>query len=294
MDNEILQKYLKAGRIAKEVREHSKTIVKPGTTVLDICETLETKIREMGGEPAFPVNVSLNDVAAHYTAGKNDTSVIKKSDVVKVDIGVHVDGYVGDTAYTVCFDDEHVKLIKASERALEEAIKLCKPGTLLRDISEKIEKTIKGFGFNPVANLTGHGLTRFDLHAEPQIPNVKVMTDYKLSEDQVIALEPFATNGSGWVKESEPTLIFKLLERRPVRNQDARRVIRFAERFNGLPFAERWIPLDSLIKIRLALRELRARNVIYDYPVLKEKENGIIAQAEHTIIVKDEPVVTTK
>lgn len=294
MDKEILDKYIEAGRIAAEIREASKTLVKIDAKILDIAEKIETLIKEKGAEPAFPVNISINEIAAHYTPMRKDEAKIKSGDVVKIDIGVHIDGYVGDTAYTVAFDEKYSKLVGASEAALAEAIRLCRPDTRLSDISAKIEETIKAFGYKPISNLTGHGLDAYDLHAEPQIPNIKFSSNYKLKENQVIAIEPFATDGYGMIKESEPTLIFRLMGRGPVRNQDARAIMNFAEAFNGLPFAERWIPIESLVKIRIAMRELRERGIIYDYPVLREVKNGVISQAEHTVIVKDEPIVTTR
>ena len=301
MQKEIMDKYILSGRIAAEVREESRALIKPGAGLLGIAEKIEANIRKKGALPAFPVNLSLNDAAAHYTPTKNDETKISVGDVIKVDIGVHVDGYIGDTAYTTSFDKKYDKMVTASEKALDEAIKLCRPGALLNDVSAKIEETITSFGYKPVSNLTGHGLDRFNLHAEPSVPNVKFSGDYKLKENQVIAIEPFATDGFGEIKESEQSLIFMLLEPKPTRNQDARAIAKFAEQFmhsekgviRSLPFAERWIPMDSLFRIRIALRELRQREAIYDYPVLKEVKKGIITQAEHTVIVKDEPIVTT-
>lgn len=296
MDGGILESYLQAGKIASAVREESKPLIKIGARIVDIAEQIEKMIRSRGAEPAFPVNISINDVAAHYTPMKNDTIAIKENDTVKIDIGVHVNGYVGDTAYTICFDDKLIELVKASEAALEEAIKFCKPGMHLHMLSEAIEKTIKSFGFRPIANLTGHGLEQYDLHAEPQIPNISFHGHYELKENQVIAIEPFATNGTGMIKESEQVLIFRLLEPKPVRNMDARKIISFADKLNGLPFAERWIQ-DlgfSQFKTRVALKELRERGVLYDYPVLKEIAGGMISQFEHTVIIKDEPIVTTR
>lgn len=294
MDSKILEKYIKAGRIAAEAREASRQWVKKGALLIDIAEKIEALIREKGGEPAFPVNLSLNDIAAHYTPTKNDETAVRDGDVLKVDIGVHVDGYVGDTAYTVCFNEKYHELVKASEKALEEALKLCTPSTLLSDISATIEKTIKEFGFSSVSNLTGHGLAQYEIHTEPTVPNVAFVSDYKLVENQVIAIEPFATDGAGAIKESEPAVIFAIQGRGPVRNPDARKILGFAENLNGLPFAERWLPVDSRIKARLALQELRQRGLLVDFGQLKEIKSGIVSQAEHTVIVKDEPVVTTR
>jgi methionyl aminopeptidase len=302
MKEEILEKYIKAGKIAAEVREESKKLVKPGAKLIDIAEKLEKMIKNKGGLPAFPLNISLNDNAAHFTPVHNDETIIKDADVVKIDIGVHVDGYIGDTAYTIIFDEKHSELVKASEEALKNAIALCKPNERLSNISAAIEDTIKSFNFRPIENLTGHGLDEYDLHAEPQIPNVKFTGDYRLKENQVIALEPFATNGAGMIKESSQTMIFMLVNRQQTRNFDARKIMDFAEQFNGLPFAERWLMSkdakefglpDSLFKVKIALKELRERQIIYEYPVLKEAKSGLISQAEHTVIVKDEPIVTT-
>lgn len=293
MDDDVIKKYLLAGKIAAEVREESRKWVFVGKSLLELAEQIETAIKEKGGEPAFPVNLSINEISAHYTPTKNDVSIIKEGDVIKVDIGIHVDGYIADTAYTVSFDEKYNYLVDAVKTALEESIKMCTPGTTIAEISEKIENTIRSFGCNPVSNLTGHGLERFTEHTDPEIPNVKINSSYALKENQVIAIEPFATNGEGRVKDTETVLIFMLSGRKPVRNPDARKIIEFAEKFNGLPFAERWIPL-SLFKIRLALRELRQRGVIYDYPILKEVSNGRVAQYEHTVIVKDKPIITTE
>jgi len=302
MDEEILQNYLKAGKIAAEAREESRKFVKPGAKIIDIADKIEEFIKNKGGAMAFPVNISINDVAAHYTPMSNDEMTLKQDDVVKIDIGVHVDGYIGDTAYTIIFDDKHANLVKASEEALKNAIALCRPNEKLSSIASTIEETIKSFGFKPISNLTGHGLEQYNLHAEPQIPNIEFTGDYRLKEDQIIAIEPFATNGFGEVKESGQILIFMLVNKKQTRNFDARKIVEFAEQFNGLPFAERWLLSkdakefglpNSLFKIRIAMRELREREVIYDYPVLKEVKNGLISQAEHTVIVKDEPIVTT-
>ena len=303
MDDETKEKYIKAGKIAAEVREESKDIVKAGVRLLEIAEKLEGLIKEKGGQPAFPLNLSLNELAAHYTPYKGDETEIKSGDVLKIDMGVHVDGYVADTAYTIAFGSGHEKLTEASKQALENAIEAVKPDVLISDISKKIEETIRSFGFNPVSNLTGHGLEQYHLHAEPQIPNVNFHGSRRLAKDQVIAIEPFATTGAGRIKETEPTLIFMFLKPKPVRNQDARKMIYYVQRFNGLPFAERWLMEkeakdfglpDSLFKIRIALKELREKGVVYEYAPLKEVANGLVSQHEHTVIVDEEPIVTTR
>ena len=291
---EELEKAKQAGRITAEVLEAAKGFVKPGAKLLDIAERIEAMMREKGAEPAFPANLSLNSTAAHYTPPKNDATIVQENDIIKIDIGAHIDGYAGDTAITICFNKDYGKMAEASQRALEEAIKECKPEARLGDLSDAIENTITSYGYKPVSNLSGHGIERYHLHADPQVPNVKTATNYRLQENQVIAIEPFATDGAGRIKESEQVFIYMLLKPVAVRNPDARKILDFAQQFNGLPFAERWLPVDSQIKLRIAMKELRERNAIYNYAVLKEIEGGMVSQFEHTVIIQDPPIVTTR
>src|SRR3989338_3795004 len=163
MEKEAMDKFIKAGKIASEVRESSKDLIKDGMMLADIAEKLEQMIIDKGGVPAFPLNLSINSQAAHYTPSKNDNTIFRSKDVLKVDLGVHVDGYVADTAYTLSFDPEKSKLIQASKEALKAAIDLCKPGEKISNISEVIEDTIKQYGYKPINNLSGHGVDRYIL-----------------------------------------------------------------------------------------------------------------------------------
>jgi len=286
------EKYLKAGKIAAEVREESKKLIEPGARLLDIAEAIEKLINNKGADMAFPVNLSINEIAAHYTPLKNDTVFLKETDIIKVDIGVHIDGYIGDTAYSISLDKSKEDLVKASELALENAIKLCKPETKVSEIGHVIRDTIESRGFNPITNLTGHGLERFDLHAKPSIPNIPVGTEI-LKQDQVIAIEPFATDGKGFVKDSGSIMIYTLVAPAPVRSETAREVIKLVADRQRLPFTERWFNFTP-IKLRLGLHELRQRGVLYDYPMLREESGKFVSQAEHTVIVGEEPIVTTE
>ena len=225
MEKEVQDNYIQAGKIAAEVREKSRGVVAVGKSLLEIAEHVEKMIRDRGGDPAFPVNISINETAAHFTPTIGDTSVIKDNDIVKLDIGVHIDGFVADTAVTINFNKDYDDMVKAAEHALHEAIKFVRPDALLSDISNEIEQTIKNIGYKPISNLTGHGINRWDLHTEPTVPNVSFKSDYRLQEDQVIAIEPFATDGAGHVKDSEQAFIFSIFEEKPVRNQDARKII---------------------------------------------------------------------
>ena len=294
MDKAVLEKYLKAGRVCAEIREELSGILKPGAKLLAIAEFVEKKTHEKGARPAFPVNISVNEIVAHSTPGLNDTRIIGPKDLVKIDIGVHVDGYIGDMAFTYC--PEASPLVKCSEDCLEAAIKVIKPGVAISEISNAIEETAKSRDLGLIVNLTGHTLERFVFHGSPSIPNISNDLDYKFKEGDVLALEPFITASNGYVKESGATEIYRYLRGRPVRLPEARRILEMAKSdYNELPFAKRWLYRSfSPIKVSLALRQLEMAGAIETYPVLKETEGRPVAQAEHTIIVMDRPVVTTR
>jgi len=294
MEKDVLDKYLKAGKIAAEVCAKARTMLKPSIKLLDVAEFTENEIRKLGGEPAFPVNISVNDVAAHYTPQFNDERVIGGSDLVKIDVGVHVDGYIGDTAFTWCAEEN--KLVGASEKVLDAAIAVIRPDVTISDIGSAIEERAKELGVGVIVNLTGHTLDRFVFHGAPSIPNVKNDNKYAFKKDDVIAIEPFVLESNGTVKDSAPVEIYRYVMDRPVRLAEARKILELAAgRYNELPFAKRWLCKElPPLKVQMALAQLESMGAIESYPTLKESRGRPIAQAEHTIIVAGKPVVTTR
>lgn len=288
MEETELEKYRKAGKIAKDVREWSRSLVKPGAKILDIVEKIESRIKETAGL-AFPTNICINEVTAHYTPNFRDDTILKEDDVVSVDIGVHVDGFIADTAYTIDLSGEHKKMLEANKKALDEAIGLIKPGTPVSLIGEVVQKIITEAGFKPIENLTGHEVKQYDLHAGLSVPNIKVPYDWKIEEGMVLALEPFATNGYGRVIESKQAEIFSLIEKKPTRLRESRLIIRELEKRKKLPFAERWFARRmNPMKLALSLTDLLSKEIIKAYPILHEKEDGIVSQFEHTVIVTED------
>jgi methionyl aminopeptidase len=296
MEETELENYRKAGKIASEAREWSRELVKPGAKALDIAEKLEARITGNGGLLAFPVNVCINDVTAHYSPKFNDETTLEKTDLVSVDLGVHIDGYIADTAYTVDLSRKHGALIKADQEALEAAIELVKPGALVSDIGKAVYDTITGAGYKPIENLTGHEMKQYELHAGLSIPSIAVPHKIKVEEGMVLAIEPFATDGYGRVIESKYAEIFSLMLSRPTRNRDARTVVEEMAPRQGLPFAERWLTKKiPPLRLDLAMRELLNNGSIRGYPALHEKEKGIVSQFEHTVLVTaDGCEVTTR
>ncbi|MCS7106271.1 MAG: type II methionyl aminopeptidase [Candidatus Aenigmarchaeota archaeon] len=286
--NDVLKKYEKAREISNSVLEFAKSIVKEDAKILEIAESIESKIKEFGGGVAFPVNISINENAAHYTPTIDDATRVKAGDLVKIDFGVHVDGYIWDRAFSVIIGKEKNNLIEAAEKAVEEAIKIVKPGVKVYEISEIIENTLREFEVRPVYNLCGHGLKRFTQHAEPTIPNYKNNLQYEIKDGEVIAIEVFTTNGFGLVKESNQVFIYKYEKDRPVRMWEARKILRKAKsEFMGMPFAKRWVrDVASGVALELALKQLVESGSLREYPVLREDSGSLVAQAEETVIVR--------
>ncbi len=296
MDSEIIKKYQKAGEIWKKAAELSKKITKPGAKIVDIAEEVEALIKKEGGGLAFPLNIGINEVAAHFTPELGYQGTIKETDLVTLDIGVHVDGYIADAAITLSMDKDETRLnlIKAAETALKNAIDVVEPGVPVERIGETIENTMKDFNVKPISNLTGHNLEQYVLHGGFTIPNIK-RAGGKIEEGTAIAIEPFSTNGRGEVYDAQEILIYEFLMKKPTRMQESRRILQMAEQdFNGLPFAKRWLERNiNKLKLNLALRELVNSKSLYQYPVLKEKENGLVAQFEHTMVVTENGVIVT-
>jgi len=290
-----MEDYVKAGKIAREAREYGKGLVKEGVKILDIAEKIESKIRELKGVCAFPVDVSVNEIAAHYSPKLNEETLLKKGDVVKLDIGVHVNGKVVDTACTVEVGTEkYKKLIESSEKALEEAIKIVKIGCKVNEIGKKIQEVIGSYGFSPIKNLSGHNVGEYMIHAGLTIPNFDNGNETELKKSDVIAIEPFATDGVGKVVDGKSCGVYRLVEGKNVRDRTARKLLKFIEEeFKTLPFSERWFDKFSLFEIRTGLRFLEKDGVIKEYNLLPEESKGIVSQAEKTVYIDDEVKVLT-
>lgn len=289
---DFLECYLKAGKIASEQREKTRRKDHVGSTLLMICESIEREIQEKGGMPAFPVNVSLNDIAAHYTAEPNDERIVRENDVLKIDIGVHVEGYIADTAVTVSNDPRHDSLIKSAENALNEAVRISRVNTKASEIGKLIENTISNTGFKPIQNLSGHSLAQYTIHAGKSIPNIRTIgSSFSLLSSQAYAIEPFVTmkDGQGVVFEGNIRNIFAIISRKPVKDEFVNEFLTYLwNKFRTLPFALRWI-LDRYEEgeARRLLDILVKKRNIHAYPILIEGKNKFVAQAEHTIVPLD-------
>jgi len=294
---DIFDNYVKAGKIASQVREYARSQDHTGRCLSEICNDIEQEIFKKGGEPAFPVNVSLNDIAAHYTAVPNDPIIVKNTDVLKIDVGVHIDGYIADTAVTVSYDTKYQSMIDIAERALDEAIGISRSNTRVSEIGRIIEKTITKYGCKPIQNLSGHSLERYTIHAGKSIPNIwTIGHSFNLSVNNVYAIEPFVTtnDGQGVVYEGKIKNIFGIGSRKRTKEQKTDDFLEYLwNKFKTLPFALRWIVNEYEEKEALYLLEILVKKKnVHAYPILVEGANRIVVQAEHTIIPQESNTLT--
>ena len=292
-----IQDYISAGKIASEVRENARKKYYVGSTLLEICESIEKEIEQKGGKCAFPVNTSLNEIAAHYTAEPNDDGVVKDGDILKIDLGVQINGYIADTAVTVCYDPKYDYLVQAAEAALREAISIIRIGTKSSGVGKIIENTVKQMGAIPIANLSGHSLEQYTIHAGKSVPNIWSIGSFSFQATEAYACEPFVTTteGLGFVREGNTRNIFSLVTRKRIKDDGANKLIDFIwNRFNMLPFALRWlIPEWDEKTVRNLLEKLVQQKIVRSYPILIEANSQRVAQAEHTFIPKDNGVTIT-
>ncbi len=292
-----LQDYINAGKIASEARENARRKDHVGSTLEDICNSIEKEINDKGGKCAFPVNVSLNDIAAHYTAEPNDSTIVKDTDLLKIDLGVQINGHIADTAVTVCYDPKYDFLVQAAESALKEAMSIIRVGTKSSDVGKTIENTTKQMGGIPIANLSGHSLEQYTIHAGKSVPNIWSIGSFSFQSTEAYACEPFVTTpeGSGFVREGKIRNIFSLVTRKRTKEEDTNKMIDFIwQKFNMLPFALRWlIPEFEEKNARELLDKLIKNKIVRSYPILVEANNQRVAQAEHTFIPQANGVLVT-
>jgi len=250
----MLEDLKKASEITKKVKRDAEKLLKPGESIYNIAETIEQKIIDLGGFPSFPVNISINNIAAHYTPTINDNTILKDGDVVKFDFGAQVNGYCIDTAFTVEINDNKYKdLIEASRNALENVKKILRKDIEISEIGRVIENTIKSYNYNPIYNLSGHKIEQYILHARFTIPNYDNKSKIKLSEG-IYAVEPFVTNGLGLAKEGKPSGIYSIMSDKPIRDPNIKKFFQeIYNKYKTLPFAYRWLYKDYNNKINLKL-----------------------------------------
>ncbi len=289
MDEEELSKWIRAGEIAGRARDLGASMVEEGVTYLEVAETVEGFIREQGGNVAFPVNIAVNDHAAHYTPRPGEKTAFQYGDLVKVDVGAHIDGRVGDTAKTVeVGSTTYTNLIDAARRSLESAIEVIKAGVKLSYIGSIVERTMNSMGFKPIVNLTGHSIHKYNLHAGLSVPNYDDRGRDLIPAGTILAVEPFATTGIGEVESWKRSNIFRFVRPRgKLKDDQIKAMDIIQEDLKGLPFSERWLS-RKMEHPEKPVRGLVRAGAVYSYPILREISGGMVSQWEHTLYITED------
>ena len=286
MNSDEIEKWRQAGNLASEALQFGKSIIEEKKSMLEVTEEIEKYVRDKGGELAFPTNLAINNVGAHWTPSSKSEDSFSKGDLVKLDVGVHIEGYIGDNALTVEIGtDKYRKMIEASREALNKAVEIAAAGISVGVIGHAVQETIERYGYRPIANLTGHRIKRYNLHSGVSIPSVKERGGPVLKTGDIVAIEPFVTDGAGRVGVKRNSNIYHLRQVRNIRDQKASELMmEIQNRYNGLPFAERWLHAFQKDAITHLQKLMRAGIVSY-YPILDELGKGMVAQSEHTLMI---------
>jgi len=286
-----LEAYRKGGRIISELRKTVPSFVREAGPIRELCERVEAEILALGGQPAFPCNVGINEVAAHYTSPWDDVSLIPGDSVVKVDFGVHVDGYINDSAVTVSLNPTFRSMIEVADDALRAGIAKIAHGVKFSEVGEQIQKTIAQYGRRPIRNLTGHKVERYTIHAGKSVPNIAGPTPGRFEIGEVYAIEPFVTvkEAAGRVEDGDRAFIYRAVKEKGVRSEPARKIVEYVRKnFRTLPFASRWLytSLGKTVMDQGFSETLKAK-CITGYPILVEASGKVVTQAEHTLVVEE-------
>lgn len=297
MKEKYKQDFIRAGAIAAEVRAFGKSMIQPGASYNAVIKQIYQKIEALGAIPAFPPQIALNDVAAHFLP-QPGTDIIFSNQLVKLDVGICFNGAIGDCACSIDLSGKYANIVEAAETALLNAERIIKVGLPIREIGKIIESTITSFGLKPIKNLCGHGLGFYKIHTAPSIPNYDDRSVGVIKPGMTFAIEPFATNGKGLIFEATHPTIFSFAKERPVQTTHAKALLPKIKAFNGLPFSFHNLVSEdlSLIETKLALNELMALGVIEGYPPLIDEAHGMVAQAENSVLVDNDGqiFITTK
>jgi methionyl aminopeptidase len=299
MDQQEVESYKKAGVIASEIREFMRDYIKPGMKLYDIAVKVDGMIKESGAEPAFPLGLSIDKVAAHFTPTSTDEDVAEG--LLKFDIGVCIDGYIADTAMTLDLteDNQHKDLVELNEKVMEDLIENIKPEIKISKIGDVVEATVEEYNeksdkkISIIRGLSGHQVAQNKIHAGLTISNYKNSSNAVFS-DIAIAVEPFLTAGNGEIHEGKGGGIYILKSEEKPRDRDARKVLEYIkENYKTRPFCMRWLEAAGFDKLRFIFSSLERQGIIYQYPLLIERSGKAVSQIENTFVATDSGVIVT-
>ena len=308
-----LREIRKAAEVHRNVRKYAQSFIRPGMQMIDICKRLEAKTFELvGTKPdwsnyldcgyGFPTGCSLNHVAAHYTPNYGDKTILTENDICKLDFGVHVNGRIVDSAFTIAFDPIFDPLIQATQEATNAGIRAAGIDARFGDIGEVIQETIESFEFTdktgkvipikPCRNLNGHSIELYRIHGGQSVPIVKKsdFANERMKENTCYAIETFASTGKGYViEDGECSHYMKVFdaENIPLRMKGSKQLLQAIDKqFSTLPFCRRWLDDIGQTRHLLNLKNLVDNGLVQDYPPLVDVKGSFTSHMEHTIFLR--------
>ncbi|CAH2075201.1 unnamed protein product, partial [Iphiclides podalirius] len=305
MHQDIYQEIRHAAEAHRQTRKYIREWIKPGMTMIQICEELEATARRLIGEDglkaglAFPTGCSRNHCAAHYTPNTGDNTVLEYDDVVKIDFGTHINGRIIDCAFTLHFNPRYDPLVKGVQEATEAGIKasgvdvrLCDVGAAVQEVMESHEVELDGqvYQVKPIRNLNGHSIGPYRIHAGKTVPIVKGGETTRMEENEFYAIETFGSTGRGqvhddmdcshYMKNFDQTFV-------PLRLQSSKQLLNLINKnFGTLAFCKRWLERAGASRYAMALKDLCDKGVVEAYPPLCDIKGCYTAQYEHTILLR--------
>ncbi|XP_023950891.2 methionine aminopeptidase 2 [Bicyclus anynana] len=305
MHNYIYQEIRQAAEAHRQTRKYIRDWIKPGMTMIQICEELESTARRLIGEDglkaglAFPTGCSRNHCAAHYTPNTGDNTVLEYDDVVKIDFGTHINGRIIDCAFTLHFNPRYDPLVKGVQEATEAGIKasgvdvrLCDVGAAVQEVMESHEVEIDGkvYQVKPIRNLNGHSIGPYRIHAGKTVPIVKGGETTRMEENEFYAIETFGSTGRGQVHDDmDCSHYMKNFDQQfvPLRLQSSKQLLNVINKnFGTLAFCKRWLERAGASRYAMALKDLCDKGVVDAYPPLCDAKGSYTAQFEHTILLR--------
>jgi methionyl aminopeptidase len=287
----VFENFREAGKILKETLAYAKKITKKGILLLEIAESIEEFVKNKNARLAFPPNLSINEIAAHYSPFSQDKTLAHG--LIKIDLGISYKNCIVDAAITLDLENhsQNKKMIKANMEALKKGIEAVKPGVEVREIGKTIEAVAVKSGFKPIFNLMGHNITPSHLHGGKNIPNYDNKDKTRIEENEIVAIEPFFTleKASGYVEDGRPSAIWRLIsERRPRLHREIFNYIK--ENYGTFPFSQRWLE-KKFSNVAVTLKIFQGQGIVHNYRELVESTRAKVSQAETTVLVGEKPIV---
>jgi curved DNA binding protein len=302
----VLDKYQAAGKIVNAVLERLIAKATAGANVAEVCEfgdkELEAELakvyakKKMEKGIAFPTCVSANEIAGHYSPLKSESTTLKEGDLVKIDLGVHIDGFIAVAAHTVvvggqAVDGRKADVVLAAYNALQGALRTIKPGNTNYDVTDVIGQVAESYKCQPLEGVLSHELKKHLLDGNNVIIN-KATFDQKVEEhefnlNEVFGLDVFVSTGEGKTKETEyrSTIYKRAIERTYTLKLKASRAF-YAEAVDKYPtmaFTLRSFADETSAK--LGVSEAVKHDLFHAYPVLTEKAGEFIAHFKYTVAI---------